>query len=102
MTYIASMLAGLSVMMLASAANAESVSDTRRLTLDGAKNVIAAAVAEARRVKSPGGSIAVVDEGGNLLALERLDQTFAASANIAMTRLAQAGNWSMALAASGS
>ena len=63
---------------------AESVSDKRGLTLDGAQKVIAATVAEAKRVNAPGGSIAVVDEGGNLLALERLDQTFAASANIAI------------------
>lgn len=46
--------------------------------------VIAATAAEARRVNAPGGSIAVVDEGGNLLALERLELTFAASANIAI------------------
>jgi glc operon protein GlcG len=70
--------------LLTSASFADSVSDKRGLTLDGAKHVIAAAVAEAKRVNAPGGSIAVVDEGGNLLALERLDQTFAASANIAI------------------
>jgi glc operon protein GlcG len=67
-----------------SLAQAESVSDTRALTLEGAMKVIAATVAEARKVNAPGGSIAVVDDGGNLLALERLDQTFAASANIAI------------------
>ena len=64
--------------------SAESVSDTRSLTLEGAKKVIQAAAAEAQRVHGPGGSIAVVDGGGNLVALERLDQTFAASANIAI------------------
>ncbi|MDP3089306.1 MAG: heme-binding protein [Nitrospira sp.] len=67
-----------------SLAQTGSVSDTRALTLEGAKTVIAATVAEARKVNAPGGSIAVVDDGGNLLALERLDQTFAASANIAI------------------
>ncbi len=72
------------MLLLASAAFAESVSDKRGLTLDGAKKVIAATVTEATRVNAPGGSIAVVDEGGNLVALERLDQTFAASANIAI------------------
>lgn len=60
------------------------VSDKRGLTLQGAKKVIAGAVAEAKRVQAPGGAIAVVDEGGNLLALERLDGTFAASSNIAI------------------
>lgn len=52
------------------------------LTLDGAKAVIAAAVAEAKKLGAPGGAIAVVDDGGNLLALERLDGTFAAGSRI--------------------
>ena len=37
-----------------------------------------------RRLNAPGGVIAVVDEGGNLMALERLDGTFAAGANISI------------------
>lgn len=78
------LIAGIVVMGTAALLHAESVADKRGLTLEGAKKVIAATVAEAKRVNAPGGSIAVVDEGGNLLALERLDQTFAASANIAI------------------
>src|SRR6266852_6476948 len=53
------------------------------LTLDGARQVIAAAKAEARE-KHSGGVIAVVDDGGNLMALERIDGTFAAGANISI------------------
>jgi glc operon protein GlcG len=41
-------------------------------------------VAEARRVGAPGAVIAVVDGGGNLLALERLDGTFAAGAMVSV------------------
>ena len=78
------LIAGIVVIGTAALLHAESVADKRGLTLEGAKKVIAATVAEAKRVNAPGGSIAVVDEGGNLLALERLDQTFAASANIAI------------------
>jgi len=63
---------------------ADSVMDKRGLTLDGARKVIAATVAEAKKLNAPGGAIAVVDEGGNLLALERLDGSFAASANISI------------------
>ena len=37
-----------------------------------------------RRLNAPGGVIAVVDDGGNLMALERLDGTFAAGANISI------------------
>ena len=56
----------------------------RTLTLEGAKLAIAAAVAEAKNKNAPGGVIAVVDDGGNLMALERLDNTFAAGANISV------------------
>src|SRR6266487_3663816 len=59
------------------------VVDKKALTLDGAKKVIAAAAAEARK-NNAGGVIAVVDDGGNLMALERLEGTFAAGANISI------------------
>ena len=84
MKHITATVTGVVIAMLASISYAESVADKRGLTLEGAKKVIATAVAEAKRVSAPGGAIAVVDDGGNLLALERLDQTFAASANIAI------------------
>jgi uncharacterized protein GlcG (DUF336 family)/mannose-6-phosphate isomerase-like protein (cupin superfamily) len=54
------------------------------LTLNGAKRAIAAAIAEAKRKGAPGAVIAVVDAGGNLIAVERLDGTFTAGANISM------------------
>jgi glc operon protein GlcG len=60
------------------------VMEKKSLTIDGAKRVIAAAVAEAKKLNAPGGVIAVVDDGGNLMALERLDGTFAAGANISI------------------
>lgn len=78
------LIAGMTVLGTTMLLHAESVSDKRGLTLEGAKTVIAATVAEAKRLNAPGASIAVVDEGGTLLAVERLDQTFAASANIAI------------------
>ncbi len=60
------------------------VMEKKSLTLEGARQVIAAAKAEAKRLNAPGGVIAVVDDGGNLMALERLDGTFAAGANISI------------------
>ena len=60
------------------------VTEKKTLTLDGAKRVIDAAKAEAKRLNAPGGVIAVVDDGGNLMALERLDGTFAAGAQISI------------------
>jgi len=56
----------------------------KALTLEGAKKVIAAAVAEAKKLSAPGAAIAVVDDGGNLMAAERLDNTFAAGALISI------------------
>lgn len=60
------------------------VVEKKGLSLEGAKKVIAAAVDYAKKNNAPGGVIAVVDEGGNLMALERLDNTFAAGANISI------------------
>jgi glc operon protein GlcG len=65
------------------AAHAQTI-EKKALNLEGAKKVIAAASAEARSKNAPGGAIAVVDEGGHLVALERLDNTFAAGANISI------------------
>lgn len=59
------------------------VASRKALTLDGAKAVVAAAASEARRLGTTG-VFAVVDEGGNLMAVERLDGTFAAGAQIAV------------------
>jgi glc operon protein GlcG len=58
--------------------------EKKSLNLDGAKKAIAAAVDFAKRNNAPGGVIAVVDEGGNLMALERLDGTFAMGATISI------------------
>jgi len=76
-------LAALIVLSVALVADAQVV-EKKTLTIEGAKKVIAAAVAYAKKNNAPGGVIAVVDEGGNLMALERLDGTFAAGANISI------------------
>lgn len=76
-------LTTLIVLSAALFANAQTI-DRKTLTIDGAKKVIAGAVAYAKKNNAPGGVIAVVDDGGNLMALERLDGTFAAGANISI------------------
>ncbi|HKX84578.1 MAG TPA: heme-binding protein [Pyrinomonadaceae bacterium] len=58
--------------------------DRKSITLDGARAVIAGAKQYAAKNNAPGGVIAVVDDGGNLVALERLDGTFSAGANISV------------------
>ena len=76
-------LTTLIVLSAALFANAQTV-EKKALTIDGARQVIAAAVAYAKKNNAPGGVIAVVDDGGNLMALERLDGTFPAGANISI------------------
>ncbi|HSS98397.1 MAG TPA: heme-binding protein [Terriglobales bacterium] len=71
------------ILIFASHAQAQTV-EKKTLTLDGAEQIISAAKAEAKKLQAPGGVIAVVDDGGNLMALERLDGTFAAGANISI------------------
>lgn len=62
---------------------AASLNGSPVLSLDGARTVVASATRQARILKTTG-AIAVVDTGGNLLALERVDGTFPASAGIAI------------------
>ena len=82
MMWLKTAVAALVIVTTAVTAHAQ-VMTKKGLTLDGPKQVIAAAAAEARRNRA-GGFIAVVDDGGNLMALERLDGTFAAGANISI------------------
>ncbi len=57
--------------------------EKRTLTIEGAKKAAAAAVAEAKR-SNAAGVVAIVDDGGNLMYLERLDGTFPAGATISI------------------
>ena len=58
--------------------------DKKAMDLDLAKQVIAAATAEAKRLGAPGGALAVVDDGGHLVAFERLEGTFPAGASVSI------------------
>jgi glc operon protein GlcG len=82
MKWLRSAVTALMITAMAGTAQAQ-VATKKELTLEGAKQVIAAAAAEAQRNRA-GGVVAVVDAGGNLMALERLDGTFAAGANISI------------------
>lgn len=68
---------------LLAALAAAQVADKKTLTIDGARKAIAAAAGAAHK-SNAGAVIAVVDDGGNLMALERLDGTFAAGAKVAI------------------
>jgi mannose-6-phosphate isomerase-like protein (cupin superfamily) len=62
-------------------AHAQVTQSKQSLTLEGAKTVAAAAAAEAKR-GNEGASIAIVDDGGNLMYLERIQPTFPMGATI--------------------
>ena len=73
----------LTPLLLLVAAGAAAAASKPALSIDAAKRVAAAVVAEAKRVGAPSGAIAVVDDGGHLLYLERLDGTFPAASAVA-------------------
>ena len=81
------MAAALSVaaMIIGASLNAQ-VIDQKNITLEAAKKIVAEAVIYAKEHNAPGGSIAVVDNGGNLVYLERLDGTFAASSEVSIKK----------------
>lgn len=65
-------------------AQGASVTEQLSLTLEGARHSVAAAIEYARANKAPGGAIAVVDAGGHIVAIQRLDGTFPAGAEISI------------------
>jgi len=59
------------------------------LSLEAAKSLVAFAIFKAKEL-GVGGAIAVVDDGGHLICLERIDGTMAAAANIAIGKASTA------------
>jgi glc operon protein GlcG len=82
--WIFELISAVSILALTALAAHGQIADKKTITLEGARKVIAAAEAQAKKVNAPGGVIAVVDDGGNPVALARLDGTFAAGANISL------------------
>ena len=75
--------------LFAALACGQNVTEQKTLTLEGARKMIAGGTAEAAR-RHTTGAFAVVDRGGNLLALERVEGTFAAASEIATGKAATA------------
>lgn len=84
MSYKSKILSVALIVMTAYSASGAQTIEKKALTIDGARAAIRSAIEEAGRVKAPGAVIAVVDDGGNLMALERLDGTFPAGATISI------------------
>jgi glc operon protein GlcG len=73
------------IIICAFVANAQVLS-TKSISLDAAKKIVAESVRFAKANNAPGGAIAVVDNGGNLVYLERLDNTFPAAPEVAIKK----------------
>jgi len=85
-TRVAGLLMGLALGIgPAGAGVPDAVGTVKELSLAGAKAVASAAASEAKK-NSAGGAIAIVDSGGHLLYLERLDGTFPAAAAVALEK----------------
>src|SRR5690349_23895599 len=77
-----SCLIAAALISVAARAQAQVTESKKTLTLEGAKAVAAAAAAEAKK-GNEGASVAIVDEGGNLIYLERMQPTFPMGTTIA-------------------
>jgi len=73
------------VLAMAVAGSAQLI-NTKTISLEAAKKIAAEAVKYAKANNAPGGAIAVVDAGGNLVYLERLDNTFPAASEVAIKK----------------
>ena len=71
------------VMTITAMISKAQVADTKNITLEAAKKVATEAIKYAKANNAPGGAIAIVDAGGNLVYLEKLDGTFAAASEVA-------------------
>ncbi len=80
MTFVKSVLVAVFLLVLTVSAKAQ-VLDKKMLTLESAKKIAASADAEAKK-RNARVVIAIVDDGGNLIFLERLDDTQVASVDV--------------------
>jgi glc operon protein GlcG len=78
-----SILPALVLALVTGATSQADAQNMRALDLAFAKRVAAAATSYATQKNAPGGAIAIVDAGGHLVYLERLDNTFPAAAAVA-------------------
>ena len=82
---ITAFLSFAAIVISATTANSQTLS-SKNISLEAAKKVAAEAVKYAKANNAPGGAIAIVDNGGNLVYLEKLDGTFAASAEVSIKK----------------
>ena len=71
------------------------VTVTYKLSLEAAKKITAEALKYATVNNAPGGSIAIVDAGGAVIYLERLDNTFPKAAEVSIEKAKTAAAFKM-------
>ena len=84
-TQITAFLSFAVLVMMATETKAQVIA-TKNISLEAAKKVVTEAVKYAKANNAPGGAIAVVDNSGNLVYLERLDGTFPASSEVSIKK----------------
>ncbi len=82
---ISAFLSFAAMVMITTHTNAQVIT-TKNISLEAAKKVVAEAIKFGKANNAPGGAVAVVDNGGNLVYLERLDGTFAAASEVAIKK----------------
>lgn len=82
---LSTILSFASLLFFAGKVDAQTIA-TKNISLEAAKKTVAEAVRYAKANNAPGGAIAVVDNGGNLVYLERLDGTFPASSEVSIKK----------------
>lgn len=82
---IATILSFAAMVLIATDSKSQTLS-SKNISLEGAKKVVGEAVSYAKANNAPGGAIAIVDNGGNLVYLERLDGTFAAASEVSIKK----------------
>src|SRR6185436_11546569 len=83
-THIARGLVSAALLVSSGTGFAADTATHSQLTLDGAHRAVAASLKYAREHDAPGGAIAVVDAGGHVILVERIDGTFPAGADISV------------------
>lgn len=76
----------LAIMIMAATGVQSQIITAKNISLEAAKKVVAEAMIYAGANNAPGGAIAVVDNGGNLVYLERIDGTFPAASEVSIKK----------------
>jgi glc operon protein GlcG len=73
-------------MVLMATSGKAQVLTTKTISLEAAKKVVTEAIKYGKANNAPGGAVAVVDNGGSLVYLERIDGTFPAASEVAIKK----------------